>query len=153
MTCRSQAITWTNDELLSIRPLETNFSEIWIRIQNISFRKMDLKCCLWNGGHFVQREISLHSKVPWDITHWRSCQPFWVMSTGQQKVARNHLYQEKHAENLVGTVPADGLAPFGRHNANQSEASYIYMNETDTWRVKHRQAYHPYMFIFNEYLT
>ena len=40
---RHQAITWTHADLLSIRPLETNFSEIWIKIPNFSFKKMHLK--------------------------------------------------------------------------------------------------------------
>ena len=40
---RRQAITSTNALLLSIRPLATNFSDIWIEIQNFSFMKMHLK--------------------------------------------------------------------------------------------------------------
>ena len=40
---RRQAITWTNAGLLSIRPLGTNFSEIWIEIQNFSFMEIHLK--------------------------------------------------------------------------------------------------------------
>ena len=38
-----QAIIWTNAELWWIRPPETNFSEIWINIQNIPFMKVHLK--------------------------------------------------------------------------------------------------------------
>ena len=38
-----QAITWTNTDLLWMRPLGTNFSEIWIEIQKFSFTKMHLK--------------------------------------------------------------------------------------------------------------
>ena len=38
-----QAITWTNTELCSIGPLGTNFSEIWIKLQNCSFIKMHPK--------------------------------------------------------------------------------------------------------------
>ena len=54
-----QAITWTSADLLSIGPLGTNFSEIWIKLQNFSFIKMDLKMyCLWNGGHFILGEMS-----------------------------------------------------------------------------------------------
>ena len=55
---RHQAITWTNADLLSIRPLGTNFSEIQIKIQNFPFMKMHLKCCLQNGIHFVQEEMN-----------------------------------------------------------------------------------------------
>ena len=40
---RHQAIVWTNDGISIIGPLETNFSEILIRIQTISFKKMCLK--------------------------------------------------------------------------------------------------------------
>ena len=40
---RHQAITWTNAELLSIRPLGTNFSEIRIKIQSFSFMEMHVK--------------------------------------------------------------------------------------------------------------
>ena len=38
-----QAIIWTNDGILLIRPLRTNFSEIWIQINTLSFTKMHLK--------------------------------------------------------------------------------------------------------------
>ena len=40
---RHQAITWTNDGILLIGPLGTNFSEILIEIQTFSFKKMRLK--------------------------------------------------------------------------------------------------------------
>ena len=40
---RRQAITWTNAGILLIGPLGTNFSEILIKIQLFSFRKMHLK--------------------------------------------------------------------------------------------------------------
>ena len=52
---RRQAIIWTNAGILLIGPLETNFSEILIKIQTFSFNKMHLKMssakwhpfCLW----------------------------------------------------------------------------------------------------------
>ena len=40
---RRQAIIWTNAGILLIRPLGTNFSEILIRNQTFSFKKMHLK--------------------------------------------------------------------------------------------------------------
>ena len=40
---RRQAIIWTNDGILLIRPLGTNFSEILIEILTFSFTKMRLK--------------------------------------------------------------------------------------------------------------
>ena len=39
---RRQTIIWTNDGILSIGPLGTNFSEILIGIQTFSFKKMHL---------------------------------------------------------------------------------------------------------------
>ena len=50
---RHQAIIWTNDGILLIGPLGTNFSEILIEIHAFSFKKMHLKCRLENGGYFV----------------------------------------------------------------------------------------------------
>ena len=66
---RRQAIIWTNDGILLIGPLGTNFSEIFIGIHTFSFNKMHLKMssgkcrpfCLglnvlthwgWNNWHF-----------------------------------------------------------------------------------------------------
>ena len=40
---RCQAITWTNVWILLIRPLGTNFSEIFIEINKFSFKKIHLK--------------------------------------------------------------------------------------------------------------
>ena len=40
---RHQAIIWTNDGILLIGPLRTNFSEILIEIYTFSFKKIDLK--------------------------------------------------------------------------------------------------------------
>ena len=40
---RRQAIIWTNGEILLIGPLGTNFSEISIKIQTFSFKKMRLR--------------------------------------------------------------------------------------------------------------
>ena len=40
---RRQAIIWTNDGILSIGPLGTNFSETLIGIQTFSFKKMEFK--------------------------------------------------------------------------------------------------------------
>ena len=55
---RRQAIIWTNDGLLLIGTLGTNFSEILIEIQIFSFNKFIWKYRLWNGSHFVQGEMS-----------------------------------------------------------------------------------------------
>ena len=54
---RRQAITSTSPDLLSIGPLGTNFSEIWIKTQNFNSRKCIWKYRLRNGVHFVQGEM------------------------------------------------------------------------------------------------
>ena len=38
-----QAIIWTNIDIMSMGPTGTNFSEILIKTQNFSFKKMALK--------------------------------------------------------------------------------------------------------------
>ena len=43
LTGMHQAIIWTNDEILLIEPLGTNFSEILIESHIFSFNKMYLK--------------------------------------------------------------------------------------------------------------
>ena len=50
---RRQAIIWNNAGLLSIKPLETNFSKISIGIQTVSFKKMHLDMLSVVGVHFV----------------------------------------------------------------------------------------------------
>ena len=68
---RRQAIIWTNDGILLIGPLGTNFNEILIGIQTFSFKKMHLKvssakwrsCCL---GLNV---------LTWLLLGWRLCFP------------------------------------------------------------------------------
>ena len=54
-----QAITWANAALLSNAPLETNFSEIRIKIHYFHWWKCIWKDRLRNGGHYVQEEITL----------------------------------------------------------------------------------------------
>ena len=54
---RHQAIIWTNDGILLIRTLETNFSEILIEIHTFSLKKCIWKCRLRNGVHFVSASM------------------------------------------------------------------------------------------------
>ena len=58
-TCLSpvwrQAITWTNADLLSTGPLATNFCEIQIKIQSVSFMKMHLKMPSAKWRSFLSR--------------------------------------------------------------------------------------------------
>ena len=78
---RRQAIIWTNDGILLIGPLETNFSEILSEIQSFSFKKMHLKmlsgkwrpCCLGlnvlTPSHYLNQcwlvELTLRNRFQW----------------------------------------------------------------------------------------
>ena len=52
---RRQAIIWTNAEILLITPLGTNFSEIIIRVQTFSFKKMELRMSSAKWRHILAR--------------------------------------------------------------------------------------------------
>ena len=54
---RRQAIIWTNVGILLIGPLGTNFNEILIKIHTFSLKKINLKCRLENGCHFVSASM------------------------------------------------------------------------------------------------
>ena len=56
-----QAIIWTNAAILFIQPLGTNFSEILIRIQTFSFKKIHFKMLSAKWRHFVSASM---------LTHW-----------------------------------------------------------------------------------
>ena len=59
---RRQAITWTNTDLLSMKPLETNFSEIPDNIQHSSLTKMHLKMSSAKQRPFCPRRDRLIAK-------------------------------------------------------------------------------------------
>ena len=61
---RRQAIIWTNAGILLIEPLGTNFSEILIRIQAFSFKKMHLKMSSAKWRPFC---LGLNVLTPWDL--------------------------------------------------------------------------------------
>ena len=54
---RRQAIIWTNDGILLIGPLGTNFSEILIGIQTFLFNKMHLKISSAKWRPFVSSSM------------------------------------------------------------------------------------------------
>ena len=64
---RWQAITWTNAGLLIIGPLVTNFNEIWIEIETVSFGKIQLKissakmATIWSRPHAVCEHTGFHN--------------------------------------------------------------------------------------------
>ena len=52
-----QAIILTSAGVLLIQTSGTNFSEILSKIHTFNSRKCIWKCCLQNGGYFVQEEM------------------------------------------------------------------------------------------------
>ena len=60
---RRQTIIWTDDGILLIGPLGTNFSEILIGMQTFSF-KCTWKCSLRNGLHFVSASMCWYQSCP-----------------------------------------------------------------------------------------
>ena len=67
---RHQAITWTNDGILIIGPLGTNFSESLIGIQTFSFKKIHLKMSsakwrpLWLGLNVLKHVFKITATTP-----------------------------------------------------------------------------------------
>ena len=61
---RRQAIIWTNAGILLTGPLETNFSEIFIKIHIISFKKMLLKVLSGEWQPFCLSLIVLNTIKP-----------------------------------------------------------------------------------------
>ena len=54
---RRQVIIWTNDGILLIGTLGTNFNEILIEIHTFSFKNIHLKMSSGNGVHFVSASM------------------------------------------------------------------------------------------------
>ena len=58
LVCRCQAIILTNADILLIRPLEQNSVTYWSKFIYFHLIKYIWTGRLWNGGHFVQGDIS-----------------------------------------------------------------------------------------------
>ena len=112
-----QAIIWTNDGILLIQNLGTNFSEILIKINTFSLKKMHLKmssgrrqpsCFGLNvlisihisatpirdhsGYGLRQWEKALHSYA---FSDWPSPYPEWSLSTSEQNQFSQTFYKLK----------------------------------------------------------
>ena len=67
-----QAIIWTNAGILFSKPLETNFSEILIKLQTFSFKKIRLKTSIlsrpqWVEWHHIK---GWHTEGCWLSVNW-----------------------------------------------------------------------------------
>ena len=68
---RHQAIIWTNTGILLIRPLWTNFSEIFIEIHIFAFKKINLKRSSGKWLPFLSR--------PKCVNSLQRCQPLLIL--------------------------------------------------------------------------
>ena len=68
---RCQAIVWTNDGILLIGPLGTNFSEILVGIQTFPFKKMQLKMSSAECRPFCLG-LNVLKRTQWDKHHMLS---------------------------------------------------------------------------------
>ena len=69
---RRQAIIWTNAEILLIRPLWTNFSEILIEIHTFSFKKIHLKM---SSGKWRPFCLGLNVLTSYGYVDWSTMYP------------------------------------------------------------------------------
>ena len=75
---RRQPIIWTNAGILLIRPLETNFSDILIKIHIFSFKKIHLKMSSGRMASILSRP----QWVNWDERPWGGCMGWEVLCHG-----------------------------------------------------------------------
>ena len=99
---RRQTITWTNTDLLSIRPLGTNISEIGIKIPNFSFMKMHLKTSSAKWRPFFPRGDDAELDVFFDL-----CLNNWLIKQSRRwwfETPSNTLWRHCNVVFLVGLV-------------------------------------------------
>ena len=105
---RRQAIIWTNDGILFIGPLGTNFNEILIKSKFIYFHSRE---CSWNcheiGGHFISASMCL--RTAWDRFYVRTlhkldckCPISWIKYSMAPIVAL--VFSDFHATTHVPTA-------------------------------------------------
>ena len=96
---RRQAIIWTNDGILLIWPLGTNFSEILIEIPIFSFQKMQLKMSSAKCRPFCLG-LNVLTKPIW--SGWRGCNDYSILFlTGNAWIAtKRRMLLNKSAPNF-----------------------------------------------------
>ena len=77
---------------------------------------------------------NINREIKWDFSIY--CCPFWMMSSGDGKLIRNHFNQPYLKGNVsdyaVTTAPADGLAPLGaRPSADRVMAKFGFWTSTE----------------------
>ena len=99
---RRQAIIWTNDGILLIWPLGTNFSEMLIEIKTFSFEKMQLKMSSAKWHPFCLGLNVLSEFVFCDVWLWITMKPVPAISFiveytyGKIPTGRLELYMTRY---------------------------------------------------------
>ena len=138
---RRQAIIWTNDGLLLIGPLGTNFSEISIEILAFSFKKMRLKVSsakwrLFRFGLNVLRIVNLpvdglastnhvaFALVDWQVTYTIT----GYINVGKIPNSRNSVHKLRHGI-IYGKIDRnkDTQFPILHRHKEQIYIIYIYL--------------------------
>ena len=96
---RRQAIICTNAEILLIRPLRTNFSEILIEFHMFSIKNMHLKMSSAKWRSFCFGLNVLTYEVRRDFVYSRT--PCWMTPSGQQHAIQNQWHWKKTNENMA----------------------------------------------------
>ena len=96
---RRQAIIWTNDGILLIGPLETNFSEMLIKIHTFLFKKICLKISSgkWQPFCFGLNVLMVAS---YELTHWCQELPRVICSDRCLQYILNNPDSKVHGVNM-----------------------------------------------------
>ena len=88
---RRQAIIWTNAGILLIRPFETNFSGILIKIHTFSFKKIHLKMSSGKWRPFCLG-LNVLNRIEYGIPFkWIKHSLFALSPSGESFVCMSHL--------------------------------------------------------------
>ena len=85
---RRQTIIWTNDGILLIWPVGTNFNDILIKTSYIFFPKCIWKCRLQNGGHFISGLNVLTYLYVYDLKNVKC-----LVGTREEKLLGNETHK------------------------------------------------------------
>ena len=125
---RRQAITWSNGTLLSIEPLWTNFSEIWIKNTKISFMKMHLKLSPAKWRPFCPGVDDFKvTGTGFDVFFVSSLTCCWTYNSENA----SHNCEPVVSDNAVTCRPSS----WGRHDVRSRDSPTIFLQMTTDQRL------------------
>ena len=90
-----QAIIWTNAGILLIEPLETNFSEIYIKIHTSSFKKIAFENTVWKMSAILSWRQCINRTTDW-----------WGLSELPTFITTWPLIYEHHNSDVIISIMA-----------------------------------------------